>query len=210
MSTPERAQQRRILIQSAIELLLEEGPAAVSLRRVATNAGMSTQMVYTLFGGKAGLFQAIYEEAFDRLDDAMTRAAEGLDHPQAQLVAMGMAYREFGLSHPTFYRVLFGRPVSEFSPPHAYEDRQRRAFTRMKDSIEACMALGIYAELYDAETITDVFWATVHGLVSLELSGYWSSSEVAKARYVAGLQAVGVGFAVDPTQVLQARFLPDV
>ena len=79
MSTPERAQQRRILIQSAIELLLEEGPAAVSLRRVATNAGMSTQMVYTLFGGKAGLFQAIYEEAFDRLDDTMTRAAEGLE-----------------------------------------------------------------------------------------------------------------------------------
>jgi hypothetical protein len=48
------AQRRRAVVEVAARVLAEDGPHGLSLRRVAAEAGGSTQIVYTLFGGKPG------------------------------------------------------------------------------------------------------------------------------------------------------------
>src|SRR5438105_9415646 len=62
--------RRRPVLESAARLLAEEGPHGLSLRRIAAEAGGSTQLVYTLFGGKPGLADALYAEGFGRLSAA--------------------------------------------------------------------------------------------------------------------------------------------
>ena len=57
---------RRRLLERAGELLSTEGPAAVSLRKIATDVNTSTTAVYSLFGGKPALLEALYDEAFHR------------------------------------------------------------------------------------------------------------------------------------------------
>lgn len=44
-------------------LLTQEGSAALTLRRVATDAGCSTTVLYTMFGGKDGPAEALYRES---------------------------------------------------------------------------------------------------------------------------------------------------
>ena len=68
---------RRALLDAASRLLVEEGPQALSMRRVAAAAGCSTTVLYTLFGGKEGLADALYREGFARLTAAIQAAAAG-------------------------------------------------------------------------------------------------------------------------------------
>ncbi|KEQ53887.1 TetR/AcrR family transcriptional regulator [Sphingobium chlorophenolicum] len=55
---------RAVLLGAAAVLLSEEGPSALTVRRVADAVNASTKMIYTHFGGKDGLFDALYLHSF--------------------------------------------------------------------------------------------------------------------------------------------------
>jgi AcrR family transcriptional regulator len=57
----------RQLIDEGARLLAEQGPAGLSLRKLAAAVGTSTMTVYTRFGGKEGLLAAMYREGFGAL-----------------------------------------------------------------------------------------------------------------------------------------------
>ena len=59
------------VLRVADELLDTEGPDALSLRRIADLADTSTQAVYTQFGGKPGLADAMYRSGYQRLADEL-------------------------------------------------------------------------------------------------------------------------------------------
>ena len=52
------------LIEAAARILAEEGPGALTLRRVAAEVGTSTMAVYTHFGGMTELRRAVREQGF--------------------------------------------------------------------------------------------------------------------------------------------------
>ncbi|MCA1728723.1 MAG: TetR/AcrR family transcriptional regulator [Actinobacteria bacterium] len=64
---------RRGLLDVAGRLLVEEGPGALSMRRISRQVNCSTKVLYTLFGGKRELVEELWLEGFDRL----CRSAEG-------------------------------------------------------------------------------------------------------------------------------------
>ena len=70
----------RILAET-VKILGTEGPAALTVRRVAALSGCSTIGVYTHFGSKAALVDAAIMEAFAGLDRALapTDASHGVD-----------------------------------------------------------------------------------------------------------------------------------
>ncbi|MDR1647194.1 MAG: TetR/AcrR family transcriptional regulator, partial [Zoogloeaceae bacterium] len=55
-------ERRAALLQAAKELSVEEGVAAPSLDAIIKRAGGSRRSIYTEFGGKAGLLDALIEE----------------------------------------------------------------------------------------------------------------------------------------------------
>ena len=63
------AELRARLIEQAARILGEEGPSALSARRLATAAGTSTMAVYTHFGSMAGVVDEVATEGFRRLID---------------------------------------------------------------------------------------------------------------------------------------------
>lgn len=164
--------RRRAVVESAARLLAEEGPHALSLRRVAADVGGSTQLVYTLFGGKPGLADALYAEGFRRLGARMAAAVEQAPpgDPQ-QLVDLGLAYRSFALQEPAFFSVMFGRAIPGFTPPrHTRADGRERTFGHVVTAAQHCLDAG---ELHaaDAVTLARLCWATAHGVASLEANG---------------------------------------
>ena len=62
MSADRQTDVRRRLVEVAADLLGEEGPAALSARRLAREAGTSTMAVYTHFGGMPALVRAVVAE----------------------------------------------------------------------------------------------------------------------------------------------------
>lgn len=75
------------LLKSAQLEFLTHGFHDASLRRISAGSGVSTNSIYTRFGDKEGLFEAIVKPAADGLMDiymhSVNEAAEGIDIDEA-------------------------------------------------------------------------------------------------------------------------------
>jgi AcrR family transcriptional regulator len=160
---------RRELVDAGGLLLAEQGPSALSTRRVAQRAGVSTTAVYNLFGDKAGLVREMFLSGFERLAEAFA-AVPRTDDPVADLLALGHAYRATALANPHLYELMFGRPVPEFRPDAATAAQIQPTFDDLVTAVARCVEAGSFAPA-DPYDLAVRFNALAHGLCSLELSG---------------------------------------
>jgi AcrR family transcriptional regulator len=155
---------RRLVLDAASRLLEAEGPEALTMRRIAAEAGCSTSVLYTMFGGKPGVAEGLWREGFDRLRQAMERVEA--DDPLGRLAALGHAYRANALANRAYYAVMFQRPIPGFEPSaEAYADSLlplRILVGAVADGIEA----GVFRPA-DPAHVAGVLWAAAHGAVSL-------------------------------------------
>jgi AcrR family transcriptional regulator len=174
MSSPDDADdRRRRVLEVAARLLADEGPQGLSLRRIAAESGGSTQIVYTLFGGKPGLADALYAEGFRRLGESMGAALDAAPPPgdPERLLALGRGYRAFALAEPAFFSVMFGRAIAGFTPARATRVTGRsRTLGRVVQAAQECLDAGTLVGA-DAEVLARTCWVTTHGISSLEVNG---------------------------------------
>ena len=186
---------RRRLRRIARELLAAEGPAALSVRRVARLAGTSTTAIYSLFGSKQELLRSLCREGSRELADAMEAAPRTHD-PVADVEAMGWAYRSWALGAPLTYQVLFGGLLSGLE----LDEADRLELHDGLDQLGAAVARCIEEDGYlpgDPAEIAFVLWGLLHGLVSLELTGQ-VEGDAAEAAFACALRMVSRGLAPEP------------
>ncbi|MFI9816992.1 TetR/AcrR family transcriptional regulator [Saccharothrix variisporea] len=157
------------LLDRAGELLSTEGPGALSLRRLASDVNTSTTAVYSLFGGKPALLDALYEEAFRRFGDRLAALPE-TDDPVEDIVRIGLTYRDSALADPQFYLVMFSKVVPNFTPSEETNAAAAETFTPLVANVRRAVESGLFVDA-PHEHIALAMWGMVHGLVSLELNG---------------------------------------
>lgn len=168
------------LVRAALEVLQRDGAAALTVRNITAEAGCSTTGVYTYFGGKSGIVEAIFVEGFDSFDHAVR---EGLE--TGDLRAAGRAFRRWALDHPTQYMVMFGRAVPDYEPSPAALERALTSFGRLTDGVARARPGD------DADRRAYHLFATVHGYVMLEMAGMASATEdESEALYEAALDSL--------------------
>lgn len=171
-----RESRRQLLLDAASRLLESEGPEALTMRRVAGEVGCSTSVFYSMFAGKAGVAEALWCEGFERLHAELAAVED--DEPLARLTAMGQAYRACALANPSYYAVMFSRPIPGFKPsPEAYEV-SLRPLRLLTEAVAGCVAAGVFRPV-DPAHAARVLWAASHGAVSLELAGYEGAVDAA-------------------------------
>jgi AcrR family transcriptional regulator len=174
---------RVALLETAGELLHEEGPHALSTRRLADLVGTSTQSIYTLFGGKQGVLRAMYREGFDRLAMHM-RAVPVTDDPLLDLGRLGDAYRASAKASPNLYSVMFERPVAEFECSDDDLEHSLSTLHALADGVQRALERGALIDGASPFDIAVNLWVAAHGFVSLELSGrMFDGPEALDARY---------------------------
>ncbi|MGZ4773531.1 MAG: TetR/AcrR family transcriptional regulator [Ilumatobacteraceae bacterium] len=155
------------LLKAAGDLLATEGPAALTVRRIATAAGVSTMNVYSRFGGKDGVVEHLFVEGFHRLGEAMNAGAVS-DDSIADVRVCGLAYRQFAIDHQTLYSVMFDRVVPDFEPSIEAQVLAGSTLELLAKRLERAMLAGAIRSADPLQTAALV-WATCHGVVSLEL-----------------------------------------
>jgi AcrR family transcriptional regulator len=194
------------LMDAAARLLAEEGPQALSTRRVAAAVGTSTMAVYTRFGGKEDLVRAMVGQGFQLLNQRMTEVGETAD-PVGDVVALGAAYRQNAVEHRHLYGVMFGgSALGGFALTD--EDRQhgRYTLTILVRAVERCMEAGRFRP-GDAQLVAHQMWIALHGLVTLELGGYLIEPYDAQVCFDAqvGAMLVGAGESMADAQTAMKR-----
>ncbi|WP_250008009.1 TetR/AcrR family transcriptional regulator [Actinoplanes sp. M2I2] len=180
------------LVDEAARLLGEQGPAGLSLRKLAAQAGVSTMPVYTLFGDKNGLLGAMHREGFRRLGAALD-AVPHTDEPLTDLTELGLAYRRAALESPHLYGLMFGRIVPEFSPGADDRAAADLSYQPLVAGVARCQAAGVFTD-GDPQRIALHLWAVSHGMVNLELNGQLPPIADPQQLYLEALDYAGLPF----------------
>jgi AcrR family transcriptional regulator len=179
--TPDGVPER--LVQATIRLLAEQGPSAIKARAVAAEAGMSTMVVYSHFGGIPELIRAVVDEGFLELERALS-AAPVTDDPIADLFSMALTTREMGRANPHLYDLMFGLSTRATYRPTPGKDVRlsghspafRAAYVHVTDACTRLMETGRIGP-QDPLVVGAALWSFVHGYVSLELGDHFADFE---------------------------------
>ena len=125
--TGKRTASQSKIIDAAARILREDGPAAVTTRRVADQAGVQPPAIYRLFGDKDGLLDAVAEHvmaAFASSKAATVEAASADDvDPLDDLRAGWQSQIAFGVANPALFRLL-SDPTRVAASPGAQQGKR--------------------------------------------------------------------------------------
>ncbi|MGZ8770472.1 MAG: TetR/AcrR family transcriptional regulator [Aeromicrobium sp.] len=108
------------ILATARERLTKQGPGELSLRAVARDVGMVSSAVYRYFASRDELLTALLIAAYNELGAAAEDADAGVEDREAYLehwLATCNAIRNWALSHPGDYALLYGSPVPGYAAP---------------------------------------------------------------------------------------------
>jgi AcrR family transcriptional regulator len=177
----EAGEPRERLLLAAIRLLEDGGPEALQARRLATEIGASTMAVYTHFGGMRQLVEAVAREGFARFGRLLADVPETAD-PVADLLELGVAYRDHAVANPQLYRVMFGVTapgghrlvgvdMNELMASGEFPEG-REAFGLLVRAVARVIEAG-EGSAEDPVRAASQIWSAAHGYVLLEIAGYF-------------------------------------
>jgi AcrR family transcriptional regulator len=150
---PDLNSRRDQVVRAARDLAESDGWAAVTMRRLAAELGVTQPVLYSAFAGRQSLVDAVALGGFGDL-------AAALEAMEASPLARMRAYLDFAAVHPRLYEAMFSMPsVLAFGADDSPEPLHR-AFSALRDAFR------------DADdTRAEVAWAALHGLATLEAGG---------------------------------------
>jgi AcrR family transcriptional regulator len=161
----ERAARRQLIVTTARALAEAEGWDAVTTRRLSTEIEYSQPVLYKHFAGMEQIADAVALDGFAELADVIAAAHSDAATASANLTRIANAYLDFARTNRAVYDAMFTRATTlrfaaEDTPPQL-----SAAFAELR------RAVGRVANGQDADTLTEVFWAALHGLVTLGRTG---------------------------------------
>jgi AcrR family transcriptional regulator len=177
---------REALLQAAIQLIAEVGPAGFTLREVARRAGVSHNAPYRHFPDRESLLAAVAAQGFRVLNEAMLDAARHQRTSVGRLKRAGLAYVEFALRRPEHFSVMFDAAVSQRKTPDSAEASEQ-AFKTLTSLVKGCQDEGVLPS-GDLRQFALLAWSMVHGVAKLATAKrlpYESTAGILKfARFV--------------------------
>jgi AcrR family transcriptional regulator len=170
LSTLEIEDFRDKLCDAALEIFAEKGVQGLTMREVATRLGVSPMTPYRYFQDKDAILAAVRARAFNDFAGALEKAVQRGDNPIDKSRGAGDAYVDFAFHNAEAYQLMFQvRQQDREAKDPNLQLAVERARATMTYHVEHLIEAGALEG--DAELIGYVFWAALHGLVMLELSG---------------------------------------
>lgn len=161
----DRAARRRLIIGTARKLAETEGWDAVTTRRLSTEIEYSQPVLYKHFAGMEQIADAVALDGFAELAQAIRAAYSDTGDASDTLTRVARAYLDFARDNPAVYDAMFTRATTLQFAAQDTPPQLSAAFAALHQ------AVGKVAGEPDADTLTEVFWAALHGLVTLGRTG---------------------------------------
>ena len=159
---------RNRICEAAARLYVEQGPAAVTMRRLAGELGCGTMTPYRFYANKDEIITAVRTRGLHRLCDTLEQALHSPGDGRTRSRAVRDAYIAFARRDPATYRLMFEYPETNRSDP-AYSDAHARMWRTIAADTQVMIDEGsIEAE---APILGHQVWAALHGAVMLEIAG---------------------------------------
>ena len=188
---------RERILDAARRIVMREGFAALSMRKIADAIEYSPATLYLHFASRDEIAQALCAEGYAQLLQTFVPLA-GIADPAERLKALGRAYVAFGVVHPETYRLIFmedpsytgaalsgaakGKAVAgedsgvtapdeaNGEPAAPEDDPGAAALHIMISALDELKAAGRLSASMDVAVWAEAFWANLHGIVALNLT----------------------------------------
>jgi AcrR family transcriptional regulator len=199
---PRRNEQQSNLQESIKEVawkqIAEFGAAALSLRAIARELGITAPAIYNYFPDRDALVTALIIDAYTSFGDSQIAARDAVpaEDLKGRMLATGLAYRDWALTHPQRYQLIFGTPIPGYAAPlETVLPSAARSVSALVSVVDALRAAGRlkaegFPEVKDefklgfemwknfggnfdtlSLSVAVLIWARVHGIISLEIAG---------------------------------------
>jgi AcrR family transcriptional regulator len=162
---------REALVQAALDLIAEKGPAGFTFAEAARQAGVSAAAPYRHFRDRDALMADVAKRGFERFAEQLAAAwDEGRPNLRAAFERVGKTYLAFARNEPAYYSAMFesGLSIAEHRELHEAGDR---AFSVLRSACEAIVATMPAAKRPPALMVALHIWSLSHGIASLFARG---------------------------------------
>jgi AcrR family transcriptional regulator len=161
----DRAARHRLIVATARRLAEAEGWDAVTTRRLSTEIEYSQPVLYKHFSSMDAIAEAVAIDGFAELTDALRDATSGPGTADEKFRRMAHAYIDFARDNPALYDAMFTRATTLHFAADDTPPQLEAAFAGLRSVVQAI------SDRADVDTTTEVVWAALHGLATLNRSG---------------------------------------
>jgi len=183
--------------ETAWKQIAEFGAPALSLRAIARELKITAPAIYNYFPSRDHLVTALIVDAYTSLGDSQKSMLENMSKKDgaSRFSALGIAYRDWAVTYPQRYQLIFGTPIPNYDAPedtttpavawallplietvqalHAEGNLRVERFASLSAELKSMLEMwkqfaGNVAEI-EVLYVAYVVWSRVHGLVTLEL-----------------------------------------
>jgi len=177
MRSPDEVETvKQKILETALDLMCEDGFDSLSMRKLATRIGMTAANIYNYYENKDELYLAIQTNGFRMLVESFAEIAGYHCGPSEKIRKMMRAYVDFGTGKPDYYEIMFSRNTPKFTdyrgtPMEAVATIEKQTALKVADI--ACRTIlefrnsGNMISDDDAHYLTLLAWSTLHGIVNL-------------------------------------------
>jgi|GEM_PF-209249 len=153
------------ILEAASSLFLEGGLEALSVRSIAKHAKISTFGIYSHFQGKTGILDALYEEGFAYVVEALDVEVVS-DDPKVIVFTACRNYLGLANARAAHYRLIFGEAGAQYSPSPEAKNAGRIAFGKLIE-LTSTLLPATASEARKRQNALEI-WAIVHGFVCFQ------------------------------------------
>ncbi|HVY15334.1 MAG TPA: TetR/AcrR family transcriptional regulator [Rhodopila sp.] len=158
---------REALVDAALDLIAQKGPAGFTVAEAARLAGVSPAAPYRHFRDADALMAEVAVRGFHRLAETLTRAWNGgLPRPVTAFEAMGRAYLGFARAEPAYYAAMFDSRLAADQHPELAAASDR-AFAVLREAAEILAGTFPRDKRPPSLMIALHVWSLSHGVASL-------------------------------------------
>jgi AcrR family transcriptional regulator len=168
LSESETGVFRARICSAAAKLFVDEGPAAVTMRRLATELGCGTMTLYRYYDNKEEIITAVRTRGMHQMAETLENALDTPGDGRTRSRNVRDAYIDFARRDTATYRLMFEYPETNRDDP-AYREAHARMWRCISADTKVMIDEGTIEA--DAPILGHQIWAALHGAVMLEIAG---------------------------------------
>ena len=166
------SETREHILQAALKRFAHSGYSAASVQQIVDDADVSKPALYYYFQDKAGLFQALVDEAHDERFRLMQAACKGSNTLKNQLVEILTSLFDYLQKNRELMRISFSTAFAapgEIPEGLRYSDKCERNFEFIHSLMKKGQSDGVLDKRFDAEELAFGFYGQLNSYLVSQL-----------------------------------------
>ena len=167
----EKKEQRQRILGAALQIITQEGYAALSMRRLAEQIEYSPASIYLYFTSREHIAKELSEVGFGKLLQQLS-AASAIPNAIQALHALGLAYVRYGMENREMYRLIFMGDTEYMIAAFSKQTEESAGIKAYRLLIDLATRLQKAGVMQHAATVefAELIGMTLHGIVSLQIA----------------------------------------